>query len=129
MKNGSYILIKAPLDYSGKKYRGLYIYEHVFVWWKITKIIPPEGYQIHHKNGNRVDNRFENLEMVFKSTHAKIHNGKKTRGITLLICAWCNDPFEIPTRNYKFKTSQGQKEFHCCRSCQVYNQQWNIRKS
>ena len=31
MKSGNYILIKAPDNYPGKKYRGKYCYEHHYV--------------------------------------------------------------------------------------------------
>ena len=123
MRNGPYILVKAPAKYTGKKYRGLYIYEHHLVWWENTKIVVPSGYQVHHKNHDTKDNRFENLEMVHHKTHAKIHHGNKPKGITLLICSWCNKPFSLETRNYKCRKKKGQILFHCSRSCQVHTQQ------
>lgn len=33
----------------------------------------PEGYDIHHKNHNRQDNRLENLELVESYIHSKMH--------------------------------------------------------
>ena len=33
----------------------------------------PEGYDVHHINHNKKDNRVENLELIEKSTHAKKH--------------------------------------------------------
>lgn len=33
----------------------------------------PRGYEIHHKNKDRNDNRIENLEMLSRSEHAKLH--------------------------------------------------------
>ncbi len=129
MKNGPYILVKAPFDYPGLKYRGKYVYEHQLVWWQYTKIIPPNGYQIHHKNSDKHDNRYENLEMVFKGTHSKLHGLSKKKGWTLLNCCWCKKPFKIETRNHKAKAKQGQKHFHCSRSCQVKRQQKLLHRS
>lgn len=34
----------------------------------------PEGYDVHHKNHNREDNRIENLELIKKSEHCKMHS-------------------------------------------------------
>ena len=129
MKNGPYILIIAPNEYPGKKYRGRYVYEHQFVWWKNTGIIPPNGYQIHHINGDKHDNSFQNLEMVLNKTHNILHGKHKKKGITLLICAWCNEPFARETRNYKIKKKLNQRHFHCSRSCSVKNQNFLMRCS
>jgi hypothetical protein len=42
-----------------------------------------DGYSVHHINGNRRDNRIENLEMIEKSLHAILHNtGRKLSNIT-----------------------------------------------
>ena len=46
---------------------------HRVIWECLIGEIP-KGFSIHHINGNRKDNRIENLEMVHKSTHATYHN-------------------------------------------------------
>lgn len=121
MKNGQYTLIKAPKDYPGKKYRGKYAYEHILVWWENTKIVPPNGYDIHHKNKNKRDNRFENLEMIERSTHSKLHQNEKEKNVTFLICPYCKKIYSRLTKDYKSQIGK-TKNFHCSRSCSVKNQ-------
>ena len=36
----------------------------------------PKGYDIHHKNHNRQDNRLENLELIEKDCHKDLHSSK-----------------------------------------------------
>jgi len=46
--------------------------EHRFVWRKNFGEIP-KGFVIHHKNGNKKDNRIENLECLSILEHEKKH--------------------------------------------------------
>ena len=117
MKNGPYILVFAPDKYPGLKYRGKYIYEHHLVWWENTETVVPKNYTIHHKNGNKIDNRFENLEVIHKSRHCRLHRTPKK--MILLICKDCGIPFQRENRNIEFKIRRGQKNFYCCKEhCQ-----------
>lgn len=36
----------------------------------------PDGYQVHHRNGIKTDNRPSNISVVPASVHRKIHNKK-----------------------------------------------------
>ena len=42
------------------------------VVWEFHKSKIPKGYDIHHKNHDKQDNRIENLEIYSKSEHAKL---------------------------------------------------------
>lgn len=128
MKNGPYILIVAPCNYPGKKYRGRYAYEHQIVWWSNTASLVPKGYSIHHKNDDKHDNNFTNLELISNSTHGKIHARKKQNPVPLA-CGYCGKMFLHDKRNYNYKIKIGQKIFYCCRSHQVIEQQRMLKIS
>lgn len=51
---------------------GYLIQEHRLVWEKAYGKIP-EGYMIHHKNGNKADNDLKNLECVSRKEHGLRH--------------------------------------------------------
>ena len=51
---------------------GVLMREHIFVWKKNNGSIS-KGMVIHHKNGNKIDNRIENLRLVTLSKHMELH--------------------------------------------------------
>lgn len=48
--------------------------------WEVFVGPIPYGYDIHHKNHNRQDNRLENLELILLSDHTKEHIDDRTNG-------------------------------------------------
>jgi hypothetical protein len=53
----------------GKHYR-----EHRYIWERSNGPIP-DGYVIHHIDGNKTNNNIENLQLLSKINHTRIHNG------------------------------------------------------
>ena len=93
MINGDYILVEAPEKYPGKKYRGMYVYEHHLVYWQNTGYILKPGEELHHKNNKKHENYFENLELTTKVLHAKKHARYKSVILVKLRCPSCNKIF------------------------------------
>lgn len=56
-----------------------YAYEHHLVMFPIMGRPLREDEIIHHKNGDRQDNRHQNLEVMTRSEHAAHHNQEKLR--------------------------------------------------
>lgn len=76
MKNGPYELIPAPKGYRGKKYRGKYVYEHrVVAERKIGRTLKADEV-VHHKNGQKRDNRAVNLGVKLRAEHTREHNAE-----------------------------------------------------
>lgn len=51
-----------------------YVMEHILVWEKETGIPVPPSCCVHHLNGNKADNRIENLCLMSKGAHTVFHH-------------------------------------------------------
>lgn len=66
---------------------------------------------VHHINGNGFDNRVENLELMKRGEHTKIHRPSE---IILFKCPKCEKEFKRTKR----KSKRSKKNF-CSRSCSI----------
>lgn len=120
MKNGPYELIVAPEDYPGKKYRGRYCYEHVFKWWKKHGVLPPKGYEIHHRDHNHRNNKDNNLELISAKDHRKLHAQISSMKAKIeVICGFCKKKFIRRGNDYRSKRKNNKTGLQfCTRVCQ-----------
>lgn len=51
-----------------------YVMEHILAWEEATQIPVSEDFVIHHLNGNKTDNRIQNLCLMKRSAHTAHHN-------------------------------------------------------
>lgn len=70
---------------------------------------------VHHKNGDRSDNRTKNLEVLTASDHAKYHARKPE--IYKLTCIRCNKKFNRSAGKERHNRKQGKVGPFCGRRC------------
>jgi hypothetical protein len=71
------------------------------VWWLETGEVHPPGTNLHHMNGDQLDDRFENLEAISHGDHIRLHQA--VEGVTK-VCPTCGEPFTRPP--WKAKTQK-----------------------
>ena len=70
---------------------------------------------VHHVNGDKKDNRIENLQVMSRAEHARMHGLERGRKWVTLRCPECGNVFDKP-HNKTFLAKGGNATF-CSRSC------------
>lgn len=71
---------------------------------------------VHHINGDKHDNRIENLMVVSPSKHNEHHT--RITEIVKLKCNNCEKEFDLPLRYFKYKRKKhNQNNFYCSKIC------------
>ncbi len=96
---------------------GRLVMAHRWDWEQQNGAIPA-GYDIHHINGNRLDNRLENLQLVSKLEHKRIHSGcEKRDGVWWKPCSQCKEFKPVTKEHWYFKGAWPL--YGRCRPCHI----------
>lgn len=93
--------------------------EHVYVWEREHGRAVPWGYDIHHRNGDKLDNDPGNLQLVTKLEHKRIHSGCELRGdVWWKPCSICRQLKPVDSEHWYFSL-EGWPLYGRCRPCHI----------
>jgi len=101
------------LVYDKELTNGKPVLEHRFIMEQHLGRKLKKGEVVHHKNGDRKDNRLENLKLMKRKSHARKDGPGSLWGV--IICAWCGEKFIKLMK--EFNRYPDQKHFYCGKSC------------
>ena len=104
--------------YIRRKVNGKMLMKHRYVYQEYIKRPLLRGELIHHKNGDKSDNRIENLEIMTPKEHSMHHNQKYP--LTKKCEACGKEYMPHPTKRARSKT--------CSRECFIKFQSLKLRK-
>jgi hypothetical protein len=93
-------LIQVPKGYEGKVViNGRYLYRYRYrMEQKLGRLLSSNEF-VHHINGDKTDDRLENLQLTNQQEHAILHS--KGRAFVVLICSYCGKEILREKRNIK----------------------------
>ena len=90
-----------------------YVLEHRVVIENYIGRLLNENEVVHHINGDKKDNRIDNLIVLTAEEHAKLHGAKTGHKMVVLQCPWCHKIFAIQKRN-SFLDKHNKYQCTCC---------------
>jgi hypothetical protein len=96
-----------------RAYKGGYIFRSIVAYEIYHGITVPKEYDIHHIDGNKLNDSKENLEMILHGKHTVLHNINPDLYITR-ICENCKIEFKIKWFKLKDTSSGCQHRGRFC---------------
>ena len=93
--------------------------EHVYVWEQHNGRDVPPGHDIHHRDGDKLNNDIGNLQLVTKLEHKRIYSGCELRdGEWWKPCTICGELKPIDVEHW-YISPEGWPLYGRCRPCHI----------
>jgi hypothetical protein len=119
LKSSGYRMILKPEHHFATQLG--YVPEHRLAWEEYHRAILLPWADCHHKNGNKLDNRIENLEATTKSNHAKLHVNKYRNQVMFkricIICKFNKTRYRKWSNSYEWYFLNKDRSKPVCGNC------------
>lgn len=114
VSNGDYNRAVVP-DHPHANENDYVLHHRVVVENDAGRVLDPENEVVHHINGDTKDNRIENLEVLTREEHGRLHGKEQTATYIKLKCPECGERFEKQVSDTHI--SNGNRGTFCSRTC------------
>src|SRR4051812_33551634 len=105
--------------YSRIVVNGRQVMEHDYVWEQHHGRKIPPGHDVHHIDEDKLNNTIDNLQLVTKLEHKRIHSGCELRdGVWWNPCGVCGDLKPISLEHW-YISREGWPLYGRCRPCHI----------
>lgn len=114
IRKGDYDYALVP-DHPYATKNGYVLYHRIVMENHLGRILN-KSEVVHHVNGNKHDNRIENLQLLDSKEHVRLHSIQQGRKTCKLKCPNCGiifEKFENQTSQYKYRKNRALL-FTCC---------------
>lgn len=111
VNKGEYVYAVVPEH--PKATKGHYVLMHRVVMENYLGRMLTENEVVHHKDHNKKNNSIDNLELMERISHVRMHSREHGRKIVKLKCPWCGKEFT----QYKNNTHLQKPSKYNCTCC------------
>lgn len=115
-KGGGYKYCRTNPPHPKRNSKNLYPLHRVLVENKIGRLLTKDE-EIHHIDGNKDNNEINNLEILTKREHARIHYQTKIPSKIILICPFCKIEFSLKPHAFRLRSKRTKSRIFCSKLC------------
>lgn len=119
-KGGGYMYCRTNPEHPKRNSNGLYPLHRVLVENKIGRMLN-DNEDVHHIDHDKNNNSIDNLQVLTKSDHAKMH--KPVLPCVIANCGWCNKEISLKPHSMRLRVKRSKNGIiFCSISCSAKKQ-------